>query len=122
MWDDEQPAIVQTVEEGQTLVVKIGPPLGERLSCWTDTVVQVSLQGVSTPDAADAIAAKLGASAQAPSLVSTISDSVKSALGKLVDFQQSTLQTFIVVGVLGVLGYFLLRGPIDKVAAKAAGE
>jgi len=121
MWDDEKIGIVQTAQEGTNLVLVIGPPPpgAVRLSVWLDSVVPVSPGPVLPPDQAAAIAKQLPNTA-APSITSTIADTITNAAGKLVDLQQNTLQTIIVVGGLVVLGYFLFSGPIDRLAAKAA--
>lgn len=121
MWDDEKPAKVTTTQEGVDLVVQIGPPLGERLSVWADEAIPVQAGSILPFDAAPALEKESKGNQAAPN----IADAAKNLLGdvgtKLLGFEQSTIQTVIVVGGLIVLGYLLFAGPINRLAAKAGG-
>lgn len=125
LWDDEILAAAPvTVEEDQNLVVKLnGPPKGERLSVWADSVVPISTGPVVSASQADELAAKLAA--QSPPKSESILDAGKNAVTGLVDrffdFEKSSTQTALVVLGLVVLGYFLLKGPVDRIAGKVGG-
>lgn len=125
MWDDEQIAFQGTVQEGTNVVVEIGPPPAgaQRLSVWVDTVVTVDPGPIGVPGAAQAVADKLAASGQPtspPSIVDAVTDAVKGGLGKALDFQQTTIQTVVIVGALAVLAYFLFAPVVAKVASGGA--
>lgn len=121
MWDDEKPAKVVTTQEGVDLVVQIGPPLGERLSVWADEAIPCTPGPVLPFDAAPALEKENANNQAAPNVIDALKDALGNVGNKLLGFEQSTIQTVIVVGGLVLLGYLLFSPAVGRVTAKVTG-
>ncbi len=113
VWDDEVVELETTSDEDTTLVARVGPPRGARLTLWGDSLIDAHLVQIGTPGQANDIQKNVEADNAKDGVLSSIGNAIKAGADKVLGAEKDLGTTAIMVGGAVLLLFLFFHKEVE---------